>query len=405
MNPNYENAASKAINLVKELIDKNGPRVCGSKGNYATVKDLELGLKEICSSTQRDRFDIHPNSLFSIGKYFSLSYVVGLIAVLVCSPFFSIIAIICMSFCIIFCLSQFILYSDLFDGFFKRVEGNNLVGFVEPEKEVKEQIILVGHHDSSPIYTFHEKFPILFSLRLFIPIILFLFEFVILILSLFGGNDLFVSVWLKYLSLIGLIFTLPMYWYISKKPSLGAGDNLIGCTIGIGIAEFFGSNRLKNTRLVLLLADGEEVGQKGSKHFINSNMEWLTTVGTKVIAIDSIYEKGDVLILRRDRNGLTKLSIRLVNSLKKISEQKGYNFRVHSIPMGGGGTDGGQFARKGIETVSIVGTQISPFRKEIIIHTTKDVPESIKPDAVRSVIEVVCEYIQSNDELLESPEK
>lgn len=396
MNAIYDDAAKKAIKLVEDMIDKFGPRVSGTKSNYAAVDELESIVKEACTSTRRESFDLYPESLFSIGKVFSIDYMIGLSAILSHNAVLMFIGTVCMLFGIVFCISQFILYSDKFDRLFKKVDGNNIVGYLEPQNEVKEQIVLVGHHDSSYIYSFHEKFPLLFPIRLFVPIIMFLFEFLVVSGTLVSGFTLGIPLWIKITLSVGLVFVVPMFWYISKKPGPGAGDNLIGCTIGLGIIELL-KGKLKNTRLIVLLTDGEEIGQKGARHFVASNIEELKTIKTSVINIDSIYDKDDLTILRSDRNGFSKLSGRLSERLMKIAVERGHNPKSRPMPFGGGGTDGGQFARKGIDSTSIIGMPTNLIRKEILIHTAKDLPDRINQDAVSSVLELVAEYIKTND--------
>lgn len=399
MEKSYDIAAQHAIDFVKNIIDTFGPRVSGSQNNYKAVNELEKTVGKICSTIQRETFTIHPNSLFSIGRIFSLLYVLGLLTLLIDNPTLTFLGIAGLLCGVIFCAAQFILYSDIFDRLFKSVEGNNIVGILEPQDSVKEQVILVGHHDSSYIYPFHETLPMIFPIRLFVPIILFLFELFALIIRLFGGFGAENPAWVQYVAVIGLIFVTPMFWYISKKPSPGAGDNLIGCAIGIGILELL-KGKLKNTRLVLLLTDGEEVGQKGARYFVNTNLQNLRETATKVIAIDSIYAKQDLTILQSDRNGLSKLSSELIRDLSNTAEQEGYNLKVRPMPLGGGGTDGGQFARKGIETASIIGMPTALIRKEILIHTKNDIPEKISRDAVSIVIQIVSEYIKATDRAL-----
>jgi aminopeptidase YwaD len=225
---------------------------------------------------------------------------------------------------------------------------------------------------------------------------MFLFEFLVLLVALILRFTIGIPIWIKIAISIGLVFVIPMYWYISKRPGPGAGDNLIGCTIGISIVELL-KEKLKHTRLLLLLTDGEEIGQKGARHFVNSNIEELKAIKTSVINIDSIYNKDDITILRSDRNGFSKLSSSLNKSLTNIASERGYNPKIRPMPFGGGGTDGGQFARKGIDTTSIIGMPTNLIRKEILIHTKKDLPGRINGDAVSLVIEIVSEYIKTTD--------
>jgi Zn-dependent M28 family amino/carboxypeptidase len=190
-----------------------------------------------------------------------------------------------------------------------------------------------------------------------------------------------------------------MFGYISNRESPGAGDNLIGCAIGIKLAEIFQNpdNVLQNTRIIVLLTDGEEVGQKGAKFFIKNNQDLLKKTKTIVINIDSIYEYEDIAVVRRNRNGFTRLSSDLLIDIKTVAIDLGHAFKTISIPFGGGGTDGGQFARDKIKTINIIGTPTSAFRKEIIFHSMKDSPDKISKKAVSAVIKVVSEYLKKID--------
>ena len=396
MNEVYDDLARKAVGLVERLVREFGPRVSGTKGNYAAARELERVLKEICPNVETEPFDIHPDSLFSIGKIVGLSYTVGLAAVVVKGVVLSAVGIAGIVLGLAFCVSQFILYLDLFDKLFPGVKGSNIVGYSEPEGEARRQIILVGHHDSAYVYNFHENLPFLFPLRFFLPVALTLLELVALVLALFVGIE--IPIWTKCVLISGLVFVLPMLGYISRRQSPGAGDNLIGCAIGLGILDLFrGSNRLKNTRLALLLTDGEEVGQKGARFFVKKHMKMMKDLETTVINIDSIYEKDDIAILKSDRNGFVRLSNRLSSALEETAGRRGYAVKTRPLPFGGGGTDAGQFAMKGIDTACVIGMPMNVFRKEIVIHTGKDVPGRIRRDAVRAVIEIVSEYIKETD--------
>jgi len=211
-------------------------------------------------------------------------------------------------------ITQFILYLNTFDGLFRKVVGNNIIGIIEPKDAVKRQVVIVSHHDSSHVYPFYEKVPLLLPIRLFVPVLLFILCLAVLFVGFcfrvpLGSIPIF-PIWLKYILSFGIIFVVPMYDYISKRRSPGAGDNLIGCAIAIRLAEIFqsGENLPQNTRIVVLLTDGEEVGQKGAKFFIKNNRELLRSAKTMVINIDSIYECENIALIKRDRNGFTRLA-------------------------------------------------------------------------------------------------
>ena len=48
-------------------------------------------------------------------------------------------------------LSQFVFYKELFDRFYKKATGYNVVGTIEPSERVQQQIIISGHHDAAYI--------------------------------------------------------------------------------------------------------------------------------------------------------------------------------------------------------------------------------------------------------------
>jgi aminopeptidase YwaD len=403
MKENYAKYAESAIKLTAEIIEKHGPRVSGTKGNLSASSDLETMLDKYCTSTKREYFGVHPDSLFAIGKIFTVIYLFGLIAIMINNKISIGIGLLVMVIGTLYFITQFILYLDTFDGLFKKVVGNNIVGIVEPKNAIDQQVIIVSHHDSSPVYPFYEKAPLLFTLRLFVPVLLFLVCLLVIItnfcFSILSMGIQSIPVWIKYILLFGVIPVLPMYGYISKRESPGAGDNLIGCAIGIKLAEIFQNpeNVLQNTRIVVLLTDGEEVGQKGAKFFIKNNQDLFKKTKTIVINIDSIYEYEDIAVVSRDRNGFTRLSSDLLIDIKTVATDLGHAFKTTSIPFGGGGTDGGQFARDKIKTINIIGTPTSAFRKEIIFHTMKDSPDKISENAVSAVIEVVSEYLKKID--------
>lgn len=294
MKENYTKYAVSAIKLTAEIIEKYGPRVSGTKGNLSACSDLETILGKYCTSTKRESFGIHPDSLFAIGKIFTIIYLIGLIAIMINNKISIGIGLLSIVTGTIYFITQFILYLDTFDGLFKKVAGTNIIGIVEPKSAVDQQVIIVSHHDSSSVYPFYENAPLLFTLRLFIPVLLFLICLLVLItnfcFSILSMGIQSIPVWIKYILLFGVIPVLPMFGYISKRGSPGAGDNLIGCAIGITLAEMFQNPEsvLQNSRIIVLLTDGEEVGQKGAKYFIKNNQDLLKK--TKTMMVVSLHE-------------------------------------------------------------------------------------------------------------------
>jgi aminopeptidase YwaD len=392
----FNRCAEAALVNTSEIVAAHGPRVSGTPGCDGARAALKALLSQSCTSVVEQDFALHPESLNAIGKVFALAYLIGSAAILVGGAIPLAIGLAAMSLALGYFAVVFLLYLDSLDGLFKRVRGANLIGTLEPKAEAKRQIILVGHLDSARVYSFYERHPELFPIRLLAAVSFFVLCIVALAAGLILGS---LPVWVKCLLLLGVILAAPMYGYVSKKGSLGAGDNLIGCAICLELARIFADHAqaLENTRLIVLLTDGEEIGQKGAKAFIRDKSALLRSIDTRVINIDSIYDYGELALLRRDRNGFTPLSKELTEELRAAARAIGHDFRICSIPFLGGGTDAAQFARAGLETASVLAQPIAVGRKDIVFHTSRDLPGKISGRAVAAVIGTIAEYLRKAD--------
>lgn len=403
MRKSYAEYAEAALRLTKDIVGRHGARLSGTEASRSSAEELAGVLRGSCDRVELEDFDLRPSSFFSIGKALAIAYLAGAAAIVAGGTVPMSIGALAMLLGAAFCFSQFVLYRDAFDGLFPAVPGINVVASLEPEGRAERTVALVGHHDSAPVYSFYERAPLLYPLRLFLPILLFLFCLATLLASLAGavaaGEAASAPAWARWAAALGLAFAAPMYGYFSKRGSPGAGDNLIGCAIGAQVAALFGpeGEALRRTRLVILFTDGEEAGQKGAKSYIARHSDELRAEGFSVVNVDSIYDYDRLAVVTRDRNGLTPLSRGLAESLAAAASGRGHRLERLSMPFGGGGTDAGQFARFGIEAVSLIGMPTDFLRKEIVFHTPRDTPDRIDPAAVAAALEILGEFIRGID--------
>jgi len=66
----------------------------------------------------------------------------------------------------VFALTEFLLYLTPFDRFFPKHCGYNVSGLIEPAGEVKQQIVVSGHHDSAYVFNFFKKQQKLYAPRI-----------------------------------------------------------------------------------------------------------------------------------------------------------------------------------------------------------------------------------------------
>ena len=282
-------------------------------------------------------------------------------------------------------------------------KGHNVVGKVEPGGEVKRQIILCGHHDSARVCNFLEKNQKLYAFRLILPVIfysaliIFTVLFILFDASALQWKEFIISA--KIISFAGYFFILPMFFYHSRKVSFGAGDNLICSVMSAKIPEIIKNahGQLKHTRIIFLSTDGEEIGQKGAQAYIRKHKNELKDTKTYVFNMDSIYTVQDLALLKTEINGTKKLNMRLIEETSELSEKIGHRIKTKPIPFIGGGTDAGQFARAGIDAVSLIGISTDLVRKNLTNHTSKDTLEYIDPEAIEIALNMAINFIIEKD--------
>ena len=213
--------ADEALGMTAELIERFGPRISGTEANRRARAELRARLAEICPETRLEPFRIHPGSLYSIGRIFSLLYLAGTAAAFSSAAWTSVAALVLMALGLAYFISQFVLYLELFDPLFPGADAENIVGIVEPTGRAARQIVLVGHHDSAPVCPFHERVPLLYPIRIFGPIAFYLFGLIVHVLRVaalaVGGAAIDARIAL--LLACGMILVAPMFFFMSKRGS------------------------------------------------------------------------------------------------------------------------------------------------------------------------------------------
>ncbi len=301
--------------------------------------------------------------------------------------------------------NEFVVLGHFFDRFFKKRTGANVIGIVEPQSDVRQQIIVSSHHDSTPVCNFLEKRQSLYAFRLVLPMVFHLLANAAALLASVGigsdpaGQRVFAV--LKIIVLAGGAFVVPLFWYFGRGASPGAGDNLVSSVMLVKLAELFKAGgrdtALRHTRLVFLSADGEECGQRGSLHYAKTHEAELRGIETFVFNVDSLYRVRDLAFLTTDTNGLVRLSEPWTAESLRVSDELGYAVKAIRLPFGGGGTDAGRFARIGVKAASLIGMSTRLIRKDIVYHTSRDTVENIEPEAVEAGFNIIANVILEKD--------
>ncbi|OLS29385.1 MAG: hypothetical protein HeimC2_00150 [Candidatus Heimdallarchaeota archaeon LC_2] len=383
---------------------KCGPRLAGTEGTKI-ARDLVKNLyEESCDSVRVEEFDVRPNSFLGLIKYSAIVFIISSIM-----TYFNLIILAAIGFFIAFfmILSQTFLYWEIFDRLFTERQGFNVIGTIEPEHEVKQQIIVSGHHDAP--YAFHllEKTPKLYGI-LIISANLSILSSVLLsgwwtLSLLFNGNDPSSSSIIRIFLIFAFIPILPFLVFITNTVSPGAGDNMISTVITAKTALIFGQRKksqkeaLQNTRLIVASFDAEEAGLRGARAYVQKNLNSLHTIPTYVFNMDSIYEAKNLKLFNRDLNSTVRLSDIMIKNCQSVATNLGYDIKAIPMPFGGGATDAAEFGKEGIHATTLIGLSTSFIRHEIHYHTQYDTVDKIEPEAVKVALELLFNFISQMD--------
>ena len=397
--------ACATLTLTGTLLRKHPTRISGTRECLAAGHTIAELLRGYCDKVVEEAFELHPGSLWNVGRVMALSYLLASVLLAVGGGFIPVAMGVCLL-GLIYGRTHYVVCGDLFDRFFPHATGCNVVGVMEPAEQAGQQILIVGHHDAPYVLRFLQHLQQLASIRLLLAIIFYASLTVLCIVAtaeyLFGPAGWSLHGAGLALVLVGLAFVGPLFSLITRTPSPGAGDNLNASAIAVKVAEHFStqrrtSNPLRRTRLVLLSTDGEEAGQRGAIAYVERHANDLSSIPSFVINIDSVYKLHDLAVLNRDRNGTCPLSSRVAQECCTIAQELGYPLKEISLPFGGGGTDAAAFAHREIEATTIIGIPTALITHGLVYHTSQDTVEHIQPEAVQAVLDIVINYVLRKD--------
>ena len=387
----------------RTLVEKCHPRLPGTPGCLLAARELRDGLARSCDRADLEEYDQHPASFFAMNKVLAVGYFVA--AAFFFAGGWGILVSAALFFLgIAYFVNMFVFLGRFFDPPFKKKPGANVVGTIEPASAVQQAIVFCAHHDSSPVCNFFEKFPRAYAFRTFLPVAFYVVATGGAIVAsaslLFAANAWGGIPALRIVIAAGLVFVVPVFWYFGREASPGASDNLASSLVLVKLAELVKSGTMPkpvHTRLVFLSVDGEENGQRGSSEFARKHKAELLGLRTFVFNMDTLARLKDLAFLETDTNGLRKLSSPLTAGCLEIASGLGYPVKAARFPFGGGGTDAGQFAKIGVEAVSLIGVSTRPIRKDIDYHTSRDIVDNIEPAVIEAGLNISVHFVLAKD--------
>jgi aminopeptidase YwaD len=417
----YEKRAKSAMEFTAKLIREYGPRLTGSVSCGKAADAIRDKASACCDKVSIETFPVHPGAFLGFIKVLVVFYIASA-AGLSFAPIFSAAL---MTVGITILVFGFFLYRELLDPFYPEFVGRNVVGVIEPEGEVKRQVIVSGHHDSARVFNFYVDRPELYSRRIYggigSVVVLWLASLVIFVASgpLFGVTLLgFGSARLIFalLFVCALPLVLPLWKFAGNEGTPGAGDNLVASAIALEIVEEFSSRRrrasapgaspaqtagdaepLAHTRVVFASFDAEEAGLRGARAFARGRRAEFAGLPSYGYNMDCVYSFKDIRFLESDLNGSVKLDREETARLARIAESEGFPSKTQPIAFLTGGTDAAELASAGVKQTSLLAMRWGNDDRSSVYHTPSDTIDAVDPLAVEAAIRLGVRYIECLD--------
>jgi hypothetical protein len=404
--PDYKISATSehvrhALQFTDDIVKNFPDRLAGSDSCNGAGKTIteEFSLHCDSNSVKRESFAFHPAACVKIVRPLVILYVIAIVFIFLKMP---VVSLFCLLMSLAVFSSQIVFYKKIFDPFFPKAQGYNIFGIVEPDHDVKQQIILCGHHDAAYVFHYMALSPRLYPFVVFGGILPFLLGIGLSIACIIMGSPPW---WILFLMATSFVLVLPLWWFTTDTVSPGAGDNMIAVALANEVTRILadrkksGDNSLRHTRIVCLSVDAEESGLRGSMAYVSRHAQELAATKSYALCFDTLYKADKLIFFNNDMNLTTDLSDSMANDLTNIAKELGYGARVARMPWGGGSTDAAAFARGGIEATCMLAFDLNVGRlpKDLVYHTLKDTTNAIEPAMVEQAINVTIDYILKKD--------
>jgi hypothetical protein len=400
-----EEQASRAFAFTDEVVERYPGRVTGTTALREAALRIREEFGKYCDagSARIEEFDVHPGSFLKYLPGLTVLYFAAAVLLYFNLPWPALAAIALAVFAF---TGQFLLYWRLLDPLFPKRRGYNVVAGIEPEGEVKQQVIVSAHHDAAYVFHLLARIP-----RLYFPLMR--AGAAVMLLGLLACIAAAVSSLLAValpqgvsIVLLALgVFVLPFLFFTTGQTVPGAGDNMMAVAIAGEVGRFFcaarpsGGGLLKNTRIVLASFDAEECGMRGARAFVKQHRAEMAAVKTYVLNMDTLYRLKDLNFFRADRNSMVRLSYLMALECRDIARAMGYRATVSGMPPGGGHTDAAAFGEAGIEATNLCAMSYNRMKEyhPWVYHTPNDVSKYVERPLVVACIGIIREYILKKD--------
>jgi hypothetical protein len=388
-----------AVKGITNICNSFGPRPCGSDSEKYAQEQMMKDVEPFCDSVARETFKVNPKAFMSFVPHAG-ACLMGATAINLATAFGkgsklkALGSAALMGGALSGIVGEFLLYKKMFDPLFKEETSGNVIAVRKAKGETKRRIIISGHSDSAPEWTYTYKLGSHGVLAVAGYAVAGLGFTAATTAALLAGKKA------KKMALGQLAF-LPAYAGLFKFVDHnnyvdGANDDLTGCYVSAAVMKYLSDNdiRFENTEVVSIMTGGEECGLRGAKAYFEAHPELKNDgVETIFIGLDNIRDGDFMMIYEKDMTGMVKNDKDVCNLLKNAGLKQGEDIPVGAIPLGS--TDAAAASQAGIKAASLVAMDPAPAR---YYHTRLDTADILIPEVMDKVLNIVLQAVYDFDE-------
>lgn len=388
-----------AVNGITNICNSFGPRPCGSDSEKYAQEQMMKDVEPFCDSVTRETFKVNPKAFMSFVPHAG-ACLMGATAINLATAFGkgsklkALGSAALMGGAVSGIVGEFLLYKKMYDPLFKEETSGNVIAVRKAKGETKRRIIISGHSDSAPEWTYTYKLGSHGVLAVAGYAIAGLGFTAATTAALLSGKKV------KKMALGQLAF-LPAYAGLFKFVDHnnyvdGANDDLTGCYISAAVMKYLSDNdiRFENTEVVSIMTGGEECGLRGAKAYFEAHPELKNDgVETIFIGLDNIRDGDFMMIYEKDMTGMVQNDKDVCALLKNAGLKQGEDIPVGAIPLGS--TDAAAASQAGIKAASLVAMDPAPAR---YYHTRLDTADILIPEVMDKVLNIVLQAVYDFDE-------
>ncbi len=397
-------AARRVLDLTRRLIAACGPRPAGSDASRKCADALETEAKNFADRTATLDFTVHPGAFLGWIRVEVVLYALAVVCLWIGRPGLSAL-IVAAGLAIM--TGQFFLYHEILDPLFPRRRGRNVWAEVEPEGEVRGELIISGHHDSARIFNFLVHQPALYPVRVMGGIgalVLLLPASGIPALAGFFGGDPAVAGRVT-AGVFSVLFLLvgQLWWFASSRHTDGAGDNLASSAVAWEFLRQAVDRRdagqgMRHLRITAASWDAEEAGLRGARAWRRSRSGESPDHPVWNLNLECLYDPRDFFLLTSDINGSVSLSADLAGRCARLMADRGReDVPVKPVEFLTGGTDAAETARAGVRSTTLMGMPWGNSQRAAVYHTPEDTLEAVSADAVSAALDLARDLAEDLD--------